>query len=443
MIGLSLEIRHGSGTATTTIDFNAGGYKLLDGFYPQTGRDGEPVTDAFDVMIHGSSDSDLGSKVRAVESALDFAAQHPNGPDGVWILFTPKNGVLTATQARLSGGALLHNEKLNSRWKNLAVKAQVVIERAPYWEDEDLTTLQVTNRAGTGATGAVVNHQDAGATDDFYIEIAADQVTGTMETPAVISYKNTVNDAALVDEIRVGHFVASGTNEPPAASALILEGTGSADAACSGGAYASLSWTGTGENSLATWTLASGAFRQRNYKAVARLQAATAYTDLFLKAKLMSGTLVLAETRWTLVSAGPSLVEIGSMQIPPFRFGAHVDLGNLTVALYEKRAGSDGAITLDYVALMPQDSWRKLEAVAGSGLAYNETLTDDPTLNTLATLAGAAYKVTQVVAEGEPVMLQPGVKNVLYFLASDTTGAAPIARTATVTVQARMRKRSI
>jgi hypothetical protein len=83
-----------------------------------------------------------------------------------------------------------------------------------------------------------------------------------------------------------------------------------------------------------------------------------------------------------------------------------------------------------------------LEAVGG--LAYNETLIDDPTEQRLVTLySTSSYKVTHVIAEGEPVMLQPGVKNMLYFLHDQTTGAAPIARTATVVVEARPRRLTV
>jgi hypothetical protein len=438
---LTFETRAG-GSVMSTIDFTAPENRLLDGYFPESGSDGKPVTEAFDVLFAGTSDADLESHIQAVELALENARQHPTGPDGVWVLYSPADGVIDPWQSRLSGGTVLHNDRLVNRWRKAKAKAQVVIERAPWWEAATAVTLNLTNRGGTGADADIVNHQDAGATDDFYVEIAADQVTGVLPTPAIISFKNTVNDATLVDRLIVAHFAASGTNAPPAAADLVFEGAVTADANCSGGSYETLSWANTSENQLKTWTLASGAFRQRNYKVIGRLQTATAYTDLWLKAKLLMGTTVLAETRWSLATAGETLVEVGSLQIPPFRFGAHVDLGNLTLALYEKRAGGSGSLALDFLATLPQDSWRKLEAVGG--LAYNETLIDDPTEQRLVTLySTSSYKVTHVIAEGEPVMLQPGVKNMLYFLHDQTTGAAPIARTATVVVEARPRRLTV
>lgn len=441
MIGLSLETRS-SGTVVSVINFNAGGYKLLDGFCPQTEARDQKVTEQFDILIKGASDSDLETRVRAVELALDFAKSHPAGPDGVWILFSPRDTTLTAWQSRVSGGALVHGPDLNRYWKNSKVVAQVIVERAAYWESEEPAVLELTNRAGSSQASAdIVNHQDGGATDDLYVEIAADQVTGVLPTPAIIEYKNTVNDAVLVDHLTVGHFAACGANAPPTAGSLIFEGDVTADAACSGGKYATLTWADALENSLITWSLASGAFRQKNYKVLARLKTAVAYTDLWLQARLLMGTKIIAETRWMLVEAGDELITIGSMQIPPFRFGSAIDLGNLSLVLYEKRVSGAGSINLDYVATIPQDSWRRLGAI--TGLAYNETLLDDPVNDLLVTAYGGSHKVTHKVDEGGPVMLQPGVKNVLYFLHDTTTGTAPIERTANVVVKIHPRRLTV
>jgi hypothetical protein len=440
MFDLSFEIRSG-GTVKSTIDFNTTGYKLLDGYYPAAGVGSDPVTESFYALLNADSDSDLVAIVRGIEAALDFARDHKEGPDGVWVLFSPEHDVLTAWQSRLSGGVLLHDEKLISGWKHNKLKVQVVIERQPFWEEEDPTTLNLTNRGGTGSSANIVNHQDSGATDDFYVEIAADQIGAGIPAPAVIEYKNTVNDGVLVDHLMVGHFAASAPNDPPAASSLVFEGSGNSDGNCSANNYDDLTWADVNENQLLTWSFASAAFRQRYYKLIARLRDVVAYTDLWLKVKLLSGSTVLAETRWALVSAGEILIVIGSMKIPPFRQNLYIDLGNLTLALYEKRAGGAGTLNLDFIAAFPMDSWRVYGAI--SGLAYNETLIDDPVNSILYTAAGASYKITHVIDEGDPIMLMPGVKNELYFLHDTTTGTAPIARTANIVIKYHSRRRTI
>jgi len=203
-----------------------------------------------------------------------------------------------------------------------------------------------------------------------------------------------------------------------------------------------LSWADALENQIVNWQLASGAFRQKNYKVIARLKAAVAYSDLWLQAKLIMGTTVITETRWVLVNAGQELITIGSIQIPPFRFGTHIDLGNLTLALYEKKASGAGVLDLDYIATIPQDSWRRFGAI--TGLAYNETLIDDPVNDTLVTLySSSSHKITHKIDEGNPIMLQPGVKNVLYFLHDTTAGNSPIARTGNVVVKIHPRRLTV
>jgi hypothetical protein len=441
MIHLSLEIRSG-GNVVKTINFNSGGYKLLDGFYPQSESSDEKVTESFDIMIKEDGYTDLETKVRDIEQAFDFARSHLSGPDGVWILFSAKDTTLAAWQSRISGGLLTHNPYFNKYWKEYKVWAHVIVERNNYWETVDPVTLQVTNRAGTGASAAIENHQDSGTGHDIYLEIAADQVTGVLPTPAIIEFTPTSNDAALVDTLTVGHFAACGTNEPPTAASLINEGTGTSDASCSGGSYAALSWTLSDPGLLASWTLASAAFRQKNYKAIAKLRDAVAYTDLWLQARLYMGTKQITETRWTLVPAGEQLISIGSLAIPPFRLGKDIDLGNLTLSLYSKMASGAGSLNLDYLATIPQDSWRRFGAI--SGLAYNETLIDDPVGETLVTkYSTSSYKVTHTVEEGGPVMLQPGVKNVLYFLVTLTDKSAPTIRAANVTIKIHPRRLTV
>lgn len=440
MIHLSFEMRSGSGSIRKLIDFTAEGYLILDGYYPNESGEAT-VNDSFNLLVRGSDSDDLTEKIRAIELALKYASEHKSGPDGVWVMFAPQDGEDT-WQSRIVNGTIFHDSRLSVRWKQQRSRVQVVIERNPYWETIEPVTLIVDNSAEeAGLTADIVNHEDAGGGDDFYVEIDDDQVEGVLPTPAIIEFKNTVDSVRTVENLYVAHFAASEPHTPPTASGLILEGTGESDAGCSSGTYKALSWSDENESQAASWSLATADLRQRYYKFVARFKDTFAYTDLWLKIKLLSGSDILAETRWALMSASKSLQVIGSIQIPPFRHGNYIDIGNLTVGLYEKRAGGAGTANLDFLAMMPQDSWRKFGAI--SGLAYNETLMDNPVEETLVTAAGAAFKVTHMLDEGNPVMLQPGVKNVLYFLHDCDDGSAAIARTATVAVKCHPRRLSV
>lgn len=438
MIHLSFEKRS-SGTVVKTINFNVSGRIVTGSFVPQTGE-GERVVDSFDLHLQGSSASDLQDKVREIEAMLAFATAHPRGAEGVWALYSPDSDI-TAWQSRISGGSVLLDARMGALWREQKTRAQVVFERGNFWETKEPVTLTLSNGSVTEQTAAPIeNCQDDD--HDLYVEIGADQVSGALPTPAVLHFTNTLDDASLVAHLAVGAFAGDGVNDPPTPGSLICEGSGSGDATCSDEAYQTLSWAADTEHQLKTWTIASGAFLQKRYRAAVRLRAGIAYTDLFLKVKLLAGSIVIAETRWAMVAAGDELAFIGSLAIPPYSLGEAVNLGNLTLALYEKRATGGGSFDLDYLMLMPQDGWRRYGAI--SGLAYNERLVDDPVRGVLVTDYGVSgHKITHKIDEGGPLMLQPGVKNFLYFLQDEKDGDAPISRTASVTVKIHPRRLTI
>jgi hypothetical protein len=433
---LTLEHRS-SGTVVSTIDLQSDGCRVL-GYVPETSEK-ETVSETCDLLIEKSSADNLHAKTRAIEAMVAFARKHQNGPEGIWVLYSPNT--TTSYQSRLVNGAVLHDGEINFLWEKYKAKIGIVFERLAYWETEEAVTLQLSNGSVTDQNAAPIdNCQDA--SHDLYVEIDGDQVTGVLPTPAIIEFTNIKNDANLVDHLAVGLFAGDGVNTPPTPGSLVCESDGNVDATCSGGEYDDLSWADDAENQLTSWTIASGDFAQKRYRAVVRLRDAVAYTDLWLKAKLLSGAVVIAETRWMLVNASEELVVIGSLMIPPFALGEALDLGNLTLALYEKRATGAGILNLDYLILLPQDGWRRYSAI--SGLAYNEKLIDDPVRGVLVTQYGAgSYKVTHKIKEGLPVMLQPGVKNILFFLQDITTGEADIDRTASVTVKCHPRRLTV
>jgi hypothetical protein len=426
-----------SGTVVEEIDFWDDGH-VID--YIPTSSNKETVTEKFRALIEIDTATALEAKINNIERLLRLAKKHPSGPEGVWVLFAPDRSS-TPYQSRVIDGQLILDDRTEHLRNDGKKIIHVVIERKNYWETQTPDSLLLSNAAVTNQVVApIANTQDA--TRELYVTIAGSQIEGVLPTPAILEFSNSQNDATLVDDLLVGVVYGDGISTLPTPGTLIQEGAGSADASCSGGSYAALSWVDDDENSLTTWTIASGSFLQKRYRAVARLQASVAYTDLWLKAKLLVGSTVIAETQWSLVEAGVQLVIIGSMTIPPYALGEAIDLGNITLALYEKRASGAGSLNLDYLLLMPQDSWRRYGAI--SGLAYNETLIDDPVREVLVTkYSTSSYKVTQKILEGEPLMLRPGVTNTLYFLQQNTAGVAAIARTANVTIKTHPRRLTV
>lgn len=429
----TVTITHGSITITLT---------LVD-YTPSSAPAIRPeVTERWEVRVSGASKSALQTAIHEINRAFELARtrQNDGSLDRVYLNFQPSGYTSSYRSEILDGDFLYFNETLKWAWADTAFDIRLVITRRNYWEAASAATLTLTNGAVTSQSAAPIsNAQDA--SHELYAEVDDGQVVGDLPTPAILEFQSTKNDANLMDNLVVGLFQEEGSVTAPAAADLICEASGTVDATCSGGEYEALNWADDAENQLKTWTLDSADFKQKRYRVIARLQAGVAYTDLYLKAKLLTGTTIIAETRWMLVEDGDEMLIIGTLMIPPYGMGQFVDPGNITLGLYEKRASGSGTLNLDYIILIPQDSWRRYSMIS-TGLAYNETLIDDPVRGVLLTeeTGGGTYKVTHQVEEGEPLMLRPGEKNVLYFLQDITTGVAAIDRTASVTVKAHARR---
>jgi len=439
---LSMVMRSGYDTREVT-NFNAQGYRVMEGFYPNPG-DTATVTDRFDVYLTFATETELIDRVRTVELAIDFAKEHPSGPDGVWFYYSPDTDTLDPWRSRVLSGAVMHDEKLQRRFDVYEMKMEVVIERVAYFE----TLEPVDTNFGAGIVEAIENHTDAA--HSFWATVPGAQVYGGLPTPAIIRITNNTNDAKTIDNIYVGHFSQSKPISDPAVLTLVLEGSGTGDGNCSGGAYKICPWLGATENQLAYWSLPTESLLQRYFKFAARFRDTFVYTDLYLQVRIMHGNIVLAKTRWELMSAGKELQLIGSLKIPPFKHGTYVNLGNLTIALYEKRIGGNGTINLDYIALLPQDSWRKFSSI--SNLNYGEQLVDNPVDDIILSVYGASYfsgasyieaDVTHIAESGGPIMLRPDVDNMLCFLHDCTDGTAEIARTCNVYISFHPRRRTV
>lgn len=432
------------------IDLNAGGYQLMDGYYPDVSGDARD-TDKINVTVKGSSEADLKSKIRAIEHIFIYATNHPDGPDGAYVYYAPNAASITPNRSRITDGAVLVDKSLHTSWRENIAMIQVVFERMPWWETADPVTLTIKSET-SGVQGTAVPVQNA--MDDLggnYIYLFDPTEIGTLPTPAIILYKNTTNNARKVHNLYVGHYIGNDVSElPNIGGMLLMDAYGTLDATCSYGAYQTLSWTGTGENQLKVWQIENNFHPSRGrfhyFKLMARFRDAVAYTDLYLKAKFLLGTglgaVVVAETPWNKMAASKQLQAIGTMQFTPFRNFNNIQINELSVGLYGKRAGGDGSINLDYINLMPLDHWRNYSPI--QGLIYNDTLEDNPVIDILHSYTSSvSSKITHIIGSGEAIMLQPNQPNALYFLHEIDDGTAPVDRTGLVTIKCHPRRRTV
>src|SRR4030042_6061579 len=143
-MSMQLYLTYGS----ITLDFQADGYKLIDGFFPETPDEGaESVSDQFSLLIKGSSGSDLHAKINAIRLAFEHAKRHKNDALAAWIYYEVDNSS-DAWMTKLLGGEIIYDRNLGRNWRHSSVVATIIIERRPYWDAKDEFQIPLSHGNG-------------------------------------------------------------------------------------------------------------------------------------------------------------------------------------------------------------------------------------------------------------------------------------------------------
>jgi hypothetical protein len=444
----------------TTLDFQADGYTLLDGFFPETPNDiQESITDQFQILIKGSNADDLRSKIATITLALEYARWYKDDIRAAWLNFSVDdpidvNGTIPEWMSKIIGGMVLYDKNLDRNWRQKRVVVTIIIEHKPYWDSN--IELQVPLDNGNGADNTsgltIFNHDDGGGTSpnhhDNWVEIEAADVLGDIQGRTRLEVTNNYASNRLYT-LWVGHNWTDPTNFDH-----ILEGedaTGGssvADAGCSGGYYRHYALASGSEADIFTWTLATAylnACKGGFFKILARFLAAAPTSVKFrIKLKLL-GTNIWQSGQVTLdASRSTQIRDLLTLRLPPWLLG-QTNLQELTMILTgQQSTGSPVDVNLDFLQITPLDGWRMLEC-SGYGAVQNERFVDDG-VNEVSYMDDGAgdNKAGILVGYGSPIALYPNKLQRLYFLMhSNSTNIAEIARTASVKLFYRPRRRTI
>jgi hypothetical protein len=293
-----------------------------------------------------------------------------------------------------------------------------------------------------------------------FVDIPSAEIEGALFAPAKLSLLVGENGVSPYDSLREV-FVAHNWRSSPLTFDHVQEGEANfsglgaehADASCSNGLYETLTWTGTTETFVGLWLLpgaqalaaAGGMFR------VLARTPSQAYSNLWLRLRLYPyhGSAFSSSTSkpcWTgplTLATTSEFQDLGVFQLPPA--GVGVALGECPdyfLALWATRNQSGThALDIDFMHLLPLDSWRHVYRVGDQEASAGETLVDDGVEGELYALVGGDG-TPGFVGSGLPIMLAPGVAQRLYFLTYwDTT--APVDHVVTVSVKYRPRKLSL
>jgi len=193
---------------------------------------------------------------------------------------------------------------------------------------------------------------------------------------------------------------------------------------------------------LLTWTLSTELLNKlagRYVRIIGNITGSVS-SSTWLRFKVKFALTTIWEGPLTLLGT-ISLQELVSMRLPPYLVGAG-DLYPLDLVLSAKSSVSH-SFELDFLQLTPLDGWRKLTH-KGYGLGYEARIVDDAIDGYLYTDGWTpAGKTGHYVGYGEPILLQPGKLQRLYFLHMPQAGSFVIYRTLSVKIYYRPRRLTV
>lgn len=438
----------------TTIDFTvANGYYLTD-YVPSNGNG--TVTETLQMMISGTSQSDVESKIQSIEKVIRLTEQYQSNLQGLqlWLQFQPDGLSNLLRSPVVAGRVVLDKSTLDYGWGLKKVRISVILEREAWWETTTDIEVPLTNANGTNVIGGIniANCNDlSGSVPNKrcnYVQIAGADVGGNMPARFRLEITNTYDSSERLANIWVGHNLFSA----PASFNHIIEG----ESAIFGGTNVSGSYSGgyainfaipSGSLSLlGIWQLSSALLANaggRWFKIMAILSS-DATSEIYVQSRVTfpsgSPLTVLMQDQEIGLRAGVKYQEIGTLQLPPWLVEAS-SIETLDLSLYGRKNGG-GNLYIDYLILMPADQMRQFRP-SGYNIQYTWKLVDDGINKQLYVLTDENKKASYIMELGDKLYLEPGRTQRLYFLMSGDTGGVAINRTATVRMYYRQRYATI
>lgn len=427
MIQLSLE------RGSEKFDFQSGGCVLLDGYYPEVpGGDEAAVVDSFDLAIGGGRAA-VTERVGALNRMLALARQVSDTPDPVYLLFALDEDQ-AVHRARVLGGSTSLDRHMTLRWKAGKAVLSVAVERESAWEGGEVQIpLSNPNGAGNTAGLPVFGYNDGSGTAPAkivnYADIDGEDVGGDL--PARTRLELTHASAEMMlSRIYIGHNFTDPANAVWTLEAEDADLFGSpvptvkSVSAASGGESVQFTTLASGlMSTVFKWTLPGSmlsAARGQWVHAVGMFRNSyTVIPECIFQLRFSVGTTVVWESgllRPAPTGAGSQVRDMFAFRLPPWL--AHQS--NLASAALSLRvAGAARTLELDFLSLLPADGWRSFEGV---NLSPGDRLVDDA-------LSGAVYRDAGpatprsggIAAYGQPLVLQPGRPQRLYFMMQDST----------------------
>ena len=393
---------------TTTLTLSGSGTYLGATYFPTSQPSAATITETVPVILEGTEAAIRGA-VNDIEQLFAAARNRRQTlTPRVWVEFRPTDSGDIFRCEILDGSAPYDQDPAKRSLYSAVSTVQIAViwTRRSKWQGPE-EEIYLSGPTQTERTGGVTSYNnDNGATPNWF-QAAANRVKGTQPAPVRLRITNASGTGLLWRNFYVGNNVYSS----PASADVWLLGS----EAVSG---AAANWTSsTTHNSLAwIFPLSATLLGQTQGRTSRVLVAFTGAvgTNGYLLAHTgpyIGGTFIKQRSSVGEITAGNQLVDLGELPIPPG--GYNVANASAALVITVRGTGSGGG-TIDFVQLMPTDSYRKLEQI-GYTAANGDAIEDDGIEGgTYALVGGARYPIARSAAD--PLMVYPEKINRMHFL---------------------------
>lgn len=399
------------------------------------------VQDTVEIMFENSSKTALQAQVNTINRLLNLAKhrQTKRTGDKVYLKLTV-DGDSDTYRSEVLGGKLELGEDSLRHYANIKVQARLYISRRYYWEGDDETELQLSKSSVSATTGGVTiyNHDDGGSGHDNWVQIAAAQVDGELPCPLRLTL---TNNSGSSQGYRTFHIGTNAFSDPSNFTHIIegedaeSGGTVTSDSSCSGGSkLVNNSWTGT---NLVQFSISGSQLSKtegRWFRLLMRLASLTSTCYIRPEIRDGNGLITLYAGEEVLISSDVPIIDLGSVPLPPS--AANVSWSQMRLTLVMRAVGT-ASIQIDYVELMPTDSYATFTQL-GYAITNGSIVTIDGIEGAIHSAGFPIYS-----APLPTVWVWPNKLQRLIFTHDENTGPVSIDNTISVRAYYRPRRLTI
>ena len=393
---------------TTTLTLSGAGTYLGATYFPTSQPGVDRITETVPLVLEGTETA-IRSAVNDIEQLFAAArTRQRNLTPRVYVEFRPTDSGDIFRCEILDGSAPYDQDPAKRSLYSAVSTVQIAViwTRRSKWQGPE-EEIYLSSPTQTERLGGVTSYNnDNGATPNWF-QAAANRIKGTQPAPVRLRITNASGTGLLWRNFHIGNNVYSS----PASADVWLLGS----EAVSG---AAANWTsGTTHNSLAwIFPLSAtllGQTQGRTFRVLAAFTVGFAANGYLLAhvGPYIGSTFIKQHSTVSERQSGNQLLDLGELPIPPGGYNVASAGAALVITV---RGTGVGSGTIDFVQLMPTDSYRKLEQI-GYTASNGDAVEDDGIEGgAVAILSGTRNGI--VSAAGEPLMVYPERINRMHVL---------------------------